>query len=559
MSELYRLGLSVTGADGRTTRWGRDEPDGRNVPGDLEFGTSIPGGFKDLRCSLFRELNRENADNVLFDDVRVYGPGNETAWEGRFAQFPRQTSQTFSVEPGAVGWSAHLADDPSFVEVYVDSSAGSWQTMPFNRRVALGATITVDQDYRFSTDNGGLSFQGSDAKAITSGSRTEAWYIAPPGATITSLEYIGAESNTTNVVAASFVLIADDSSGASTTAALTLDSTLRTATPATPTRYAFLHAQASGTHTPAAGAALLRRFAAQAVYGGHGLTRRAIDSSTPDGLYGSDVIADVIARTAPLLNYTTGAGGSIEPTTFAIPHLVFADPVTGADAVSRISAFGVNSFQLPEWGIYDDRVFFWRTPDPDRLCWQARISDGAHLTLEGDQADDLFNGVVVSYTDPGGRKRIAGPPAAYWYNGTALADATDTSLVDTSTTNPVNAHGIPRKWAKLDLSNPTTQAGAIQLGAVFLAVQSQPQRRGQITLRGTVSHPTVSAPQPVWKIRAGDYISVSDSATPDLRRRIIETRYAHEDRTLVATVDNTPLTLDALLEQMQAALVGRIS
>jgi hypothetical protein len=121
-----RLAMSVTHADGTVTRWGPDEPNPIGIPGDLTFGSQMPGGFKDLSCSLLRRIDIDYPDLGLFDTVRVYAPGNRTVWEGRMAQFPRSHGDGFSITPGAVGWSAHLTDDPSFTEVYVDRDPGAF-------------------------------------------------------------------------------------------------------------------------------------------------------------------------------------------------------------------------------------------------------------------------------------------------------------------------------------------------------------------------------------------------------------------------------------------------
>jgi hypothetical protein len=101
----------------------------------------------------------------------------------------------------------------------------------------------------------------------------------------------------------------------------------------------------------------------------------------------------------------TVPSGAIEATTFAIPHLVFNDPVTPADAIAT-----VNAYHLYDWGVYDNGEFFFRAPDPTRLTWQARLSDGAQLDLEGDTGAQVFNGVIVSYTDPLGRRASPGRP-----------------------------------------------------------------------------------------------------------------------------------------------------
>src|SRR3954471_3580740 len=127
-----RLALSVTHPDGRVTRWGPDESNPTEIPGDLTFSTQIPGGFKDLSCSLLRRIDIDYPDLGLFDSVRVYGPGNRTIWEGRMAQFPRSHGDGFSITPGAVGWSAHLSDDPTFTEVYVDRDPASFGDAPLD-------------------------------------------------------------------------------------------------------------------------------------------------------------------------------------------------------------------------------------------------------------------------------------------------------------------------------------------------------------------------------------------------------------------------------------------
>src|SRR5262249_27065001 len=157
-----------------------------------------------------------------------------------------------------------------------------------------------------------------------------------------------------------------------------------------------------------------------------------------------------------------------------------------------------------EWAVWEDRTFHLREPGPQTV-WVARLSDGAQLDLEGDQAQDIFNGVVVTFTDPIGRKRTVGPPGV-------AASATDPSLLDSDPSNPVNAHGIPRRYAKLDLSLVTTDTQAIQIGGIFLAEQKLAKRRGQITLSGSVEQQGRAGRWPAWMVRAGDYVTVGDQS-----------------------------------------------
>lgn len=553
-----RLALSVTSAGGRTTRWGGGELNSKDVPTGLSFSTSIPGGFKDMSCALMRRLEIDYPDEALFDSVKVYGPGAETVWEGRMVQFPRQQADQFSVQPGAVGWAAHLRDDPSFREIFVDVDLGKWGGSSVQRQLDLialgfnpnGTQVVPDvttgvpslqavlQAPWAAPGAGGTAKIADgiyDSGGIPIGSVYYAWTNANlgAGAPWTWQVFLDADDR----FASGFDNTANLAAAGPGTGTLTATTATRT------------FALASLFYNGASGGADLTGYTLfwtkLAVYGTHGLTKQGTASATEaQGFFASDVVANVVSRSAPLLTYTTGAAGSIASTTFVIPHLSFTDPTTAEDAISL-----VNGYHLYEWGVYDNRQFFWRPPDPGRCTWEARLSDGAQVSLEGDDANNIFNGVFVTYSDPSGRRSTVGPPGS-------VADATDATLVDTSVTNPVNAHGIPRRWGRLEISNTTTQAGAIQLGAVWLAEHNLPARRGQLTLTGLVQHPT-QGKRPVWAVRAGDYIRIADRPN-DPVRRIIETSYSHDSRQLTATLDNTVFKIEAIMERMGINLVGVI-
>ena len=205
-------------------------------------------------------------------------------------------------------------------------------------------------------------------------------------------------------------------------------------------------------------------------------------------------------------------------TDFVIPHIVFLDPVTAEDAILE-----ANKYHLYEWGVYDNREFFYRAPNPDRLTWQARLDEGARVDLEGDTAEQVFNGVVVSYTDAVGLRKTVGPTSG----PVGTFDDTDAALMDTSPDNPVNAHGIPRSDGEARVSAPTTLAGATAIGAAYLARRVSRSVAATLTLQGTVQHPT-EGHVPVWRVRAGDYITLTQGeGIAGVPRRIIETRYDH--------------------------------
>lgn len=557
MGSPDRLSVRIEHASGALSRWAADEPDSANVPQGISFGTSIPGGHKDAQCSLSRRIDRDYPDLGLFDTVVFYGPGGDVAFEGRIQQLPRSHGDSFGIQVGAVGWAAHLRDDPSFKEVYRDRDLSKWRE-PSRPRLSGLISVAVNPQ----TDGGVVHDETSGLPALeeamaggwTGVQRNERWYDPGAGLLVDKVYYdwernpnVAAHATDANWGVAVATHTQDDGGTFETTGDLHATGTQTgTFIPATKRRFlnVYLDYAISGGVAQARYAIYWRQLI---VYGTHGLTVRGTE---PDaGLYASDVVADIVGRAAPKLTFTTGTGGTIEPTSFAVPHLVFADPVTAEDAILE-----TNKFHLYEWGVWEGRRFFYRPPDPDRLTWTARLSEGAHLDLEGAQADDLYSGVVVTYPTFDGQTKAVGPPGSG-------ADGEDATLEDTNVANPVVAHGL-RRWKPLQVSAPTSQAGAISIGAVWLAEQKIPQRRGTLVVRPRqlgdvpmVEHPTAGR-QPIWKIRAGDWVRIADHPADD-PRRIIETRYDHDSRTLTASLENTVWKLEALLERLNVGLVGR--
>lgn len=548
-----RLSVVVTHADGSTTRWGPLEADPSRIPQGLQFGTSIPGGFKDFQCTLARDPAFDHPDLNLYDRLKVVGAGNRVAWEGRMTRFPREQSDTTrAIGAEAAGPVVVLRDREDFTAIIVDRDPASWGGAARQRRQNLltAGFSVADAQVRSDTETGAPSLGtdvtgdwGSSSKPIC-----EAWYDAGAGNRLGSLFYawqrgLNVNGADTNWNWRAYLLTDDVASSVDESGNLratgpdtgTLDATTGTR------RYALVNLFYNSGPAGEANKQYGIDWTCLAAYGTHGLTKRGTgNATTAPGFYSSDIIRWLFAGARGLVV----DDDLIEQTTHIIRHLVWRDPVTREQAV-----LDANRFDWREWGIYDGWKPFYREPDENRLLWEARLSRGARLSPEGEDAEQTINGVVVFYTGVDGQRHTAGPPGSG-------AETESTELVDTSPTNPATAHG-EQVWVRLDISDITFAEGAVKIGSAYLASKRIPQRRGQITLpAGSAVHPTLGR-VPVWLVRAGDWIRISDHPQ-DMPRRIIETRYDHDQRQLVATLDNTLFTIDSLLERIGVAVIGRV-
>jgi hypothetical protein len=525
-------------------RFAGDEPEAEDIARNFTFGTSVPGGYGTAGLDLTRDPRIEYGDFDLYDEFLALGPGGESAFEGYNIEIPNSEDQQVGLV--AAGWASSLKDNPVFQEIYVDRDLSRWTGMSAARKIVLLSVNAAPIDGQVvidpTTGEPCIELLIQDAWASPWTPAAEALYDAGPSAKIGSIRFSFAKIADFN---AAFNLEARTSDADSFPGGVTDSSGdlysggaggSAVFAPAGKRRYAAFAYFYPATPAGGAGARYAMQIKGVIVIGNHGV------AMTPSyGVLGSDVMADIINRAAPLLTFTLGTEGSIQPSTFSIQHLIYPGAVTAEDAILQASKYDV-----PDWGVYDNREFFWRPPSAGRL-WVARQGDsGTTLKDAGKQAEDVYTGVMVQFTDPSGKTFLVGPP------GTAGCDYTDASLQDTSETNVLNERGRTR-LGKIVVGAITTLSGAIQIGARWLQEELAVSDRGTAQLTSFVQD-SAGNWEPVWKVRAGDRIRFDDADGRE--RRIIETNYGHEDRTNSLTLDSTPHRVEALMERMQVELVA---
>jgi hypothetical protein len=270
-----------------------------------------------------------------------------------------------------------------------------------------------------------------------------------------------------------------------------------------------------------------------AVYGFHGVNTFPGEPGEPDGVYASDVVKNIAQRWCPQLD-TTG----VQQTDYVIQHLAFKDPVFPFDAFLE-----VNKYHLWQLAVWENRRLCFEPYDLTDYDWEIR-TDGQGVTFapQGPSVDDLFNGIAVTYTDALTATKVRLTPNDY-------AD-----LRSDSQENPWNAHGVDH-WDEIELSTPTIQAQALQIGRAALADRNTPKTPGTITVQGYIRD-RQGHEQPVWKVRAGDTISITNFPN-DSPRLIVETSYDDETKTVTLSIDRPFALLDAYLDRVGTALTAR--
>jgi hypothetical protein len=523
----------------RTYRW---DSGGRaqNIPRGLTFNTKRGDGFADASVSLARRIDQDYVDLNLYDDLSILGADGSVAYEGRVGGMPRSMGDTHSVTVQAAGWMSH-ARDRKFKEIYVDRDLSRWGPASVTRKLNLGGAYTFFDPVTTTDATVGAPAVELhlDGAWTTYRPLSEALYDAQ-GVPIGSLYYAWKLGGGTpiNTADANFIWAAHVGDG-DTFLATDGSGTLRSAGPGTGTLSAttasriFAMVRLYYDAAPAGGSGDRRSlwWTCLAVYGNHGLTKRGTGSATnAPGIYASDIIRHIVKNWCPRLN-----SDGVEDTTYPIAQCAFLEAIDPYDAF-----LDVNKYHLWDIAVWENKTLHYEPFDLTDYDWQIRLSDpGVTVDLQGDSTDQLANGIAVTFPDFVTGKQTRVTPDQY------------AELRDDSVENPATRAGL-KVWSEITLSSPADLAGALQIGRAALAEFNQPKGAGTITARGHIRD-RAGHWQPVWKVRSGDTIAVTDHPN-DRPRLIVETNYNHDDHSLRVSTDSTAKRLDAFMDRVGTAI-----
>ena len=522
------LAASIGLSDGRVIRVGPDEDQVGDIPTNFTFQTQMPGGFGPASLTIPRPPDLYSDDAKLFSDVVVYGEGMRIIYEGYVTGLPQQGQDEIQLQ--ITGWSSVLDRIQNFRQIFVDRDYSKWQEPSKERRKQLFAanpnlrTVSAPTVTPGSNTAPTLEFPNPfDAYQH----RVEGWFDAGPGLTIKRLYidgfFVGSTPNI-NIAFTNSDASASLAFGLSSPSGISDDVTPNIFNVDPPTRYVVISLLADSSN---------RAFTADklAVYGNHSLV---LSGTEPAGIYGSEAIAYMVGAT-PLNIFPD----SIEPSEITLQHLSFMTDISVREAIEQINAFGGRELYPNDWGVYENREFFWQSPGTYGKTWLVSSDNLTNVRSDGPDSVLRTSGVKVNYQNEAGVTRAVGPPNSF-------SDFETPELLSIDDNNP--AFRLPGYHA--ESVGITSQQGAVNIGKVMLNERNRLNWRGDLELQGEVLD-SEGKTYPVHRIRAGDQIIVQDD--DDKRPRPVNsTSYSHDNLSLTASLGAVPDRLDTLLARLAA-------
>lgn len=546
-----RQSLIATSPNGAVRRWAEDEPDAANVLEEMTDSGTAPGGDKSLTAKLPRRPGVDYSDMSMGTRLQVLGAGGQTLSEYRLERAPRTSGDYLVMDPAASGYQVLLSDKEEAREIFIDAELGAWGDAPIERRkqlveqkVDLAASQSIMPGS--TTEPAGVGFDFANVETNSEREQAgESWYDAQGiwihkliyffraiggydvSDTAHWLDYVGASVDD-RMLAAEY----GENHCQNTNAA-----PVQFTEPYTGRSFAVLQSRhiagVSGNTMNG-----IHAWQAPKVIGFHELP---IYGSWPEiGVLASDVIAYAISKWAPGLRFTTGAYGSILPSRFLIPHLVFKEPTTVLEMITQAL-----KYELLEWGVWPGQFgptfhLNERGKREGAKEWRTRIRP-AKLTETGEQMDQIYNRVVMSWRDSGGTTRTLGPVGSGY-------PLTDSRCEDRDPENPLNEAGVIRT-KHLTMEGVGTVEAAAEQSRLFLEKCRLLNSSGEATITGYVEDER-GIEWPYYMVGAGDTIRFLDASIPG-PRYIVEATRNRKTRSVNVKLDSPPDSYESLLAELQ--------
>ena len=533
-----RLAILVDAPDGTPNRWAEDEARAENIASDIEFSSEIPGGRKDFSCSLARDPQKSYPDLTPYGDIRISLPGGFKVWNGFMDKTPRVSGDQQSITPTGLGYQSVLEDNQAVQIIFIDCDLTKWGDPSTKRQVELFSF------YQPRAAESSIGFQQIDTvwgpAIITQISYEEGhplvelWYFGG-GADIGNLRY-------------DFDNISGGLEGVHDITRL-YGSDFGAATDIHPD-----HGNASAHNQSLVAAGSGRKYASvqtfyEGAYAGAGIDKKAYSNLKilgPHGLAEQGIWPNIGFTAKQMIIYLIQKFGSpltidenyIDDDGFVITQASYNDPTPLADIAKDIMKYG-----LYDWFVYTDKRFEYRKPGTYGKFWKAYI-ESSNLNEVGEDSQRLWRSIVVQYTDVNGNTRTVGPPGSG-----ANVESSELEITDTS--HPAVLANRTRRDT-LDLKGIGTSSSALAVGKRFLEEANLLNRSGSATLVHYVMD-DIGIFYPVSVVKAGDYISFINSSDSSYRK-IVNSRYQHNDQTNEIDLDAPPSGLEALLERLQVGL-----
>lgn len=246
----------------------------------------------------------------------------------------------------------------------------------------------------------------------------------------------------------------------------------------------------------------------------------------------SSIAAALVANVSSL-NSTQLSTSTVLVSTNALAVTETYNDMRPADILSRIASYGDTSGNVWEWGVYDQRVLYFRQRGTVGRAWYV---DATELTLER-SINNLYNSVYAIYT-----------------NGTNAASRT---TIETNS-DSVSRYGIFRQAF---VNSKTLNSSMAEYQATtFLTDSKDATPRAQIAFSSV--YDASGGKWPLYMVRAGDTITIRN-LPPTISTTVDKIRTFYVSRTEYSADSDTlsvePTSYTPTIENQVSALESRIS